>query len=292
MSTVTVTALPDDQVRLDGAWDDLYRSVVQMRTDGRLARIVSAPVLLDSGGASVTVALQPALPPGEPEPLLERGAESPSPRSAWALPSWVESRPTARILALTGLVVGFAVAVFGVALAMSLGLAWVEGNFRSLIPYLLIGFLALGVWAKRSGKEITLAEPVTVPEQRTLASEPVPVTEVKRSRLTGRVTKSRVRTAEPVSDPFAERWLATLRDPHTEARYEDRCALGWFFAEASPESCYRGKRRDNHRLMSSLRDKYGKRLIDDVIEMYEHHKSFSNIADHIEKNLRKKGMVR
>jgi hypothetical protein len=246
MEGLTVTALKDRKVRLDGDFDVLYQAVMQMRTDGRLERIVTAPAPRDDGLHSVVVLLQSALPPGKPPgspPVAESSPESPPPQSPRPTPSVVRSEGTRRALALAGLILGGCGLVIGACLAITWGVvwaaSWIGAHLLPVLPTALAVLLIVGLALRLSGPSTPKAaavplgvpEPVTVKKSKvtgrviedsevvgeTNTGEPVRM-EQRYHWLTGRPLEQRIRVGKQAlaskdSDDLTERWLAAMKDP-------------------------------------------------------------------------------
>ena len=211
---VTITPNGKTSAVLEGRWDDIYVTLINIRNDGRLVPYAHHPVDLPDGRIQLQVDLTPAAPPARR--IIPVNPEEPKAKTR--IP-W----PSSGALQATG--IGLAAVAGSAALA---GLVWVVLTVVPAVisfvaawfwPALVLGVIALGAGAALESSHRKTAtqeeEPSIYPPGYSPPShqtaEPQAPTEVppRRHWLSGKPQKSK-RTTKPVAapDPVKHHWLS------------------------------------------------------------------------------------
>jgi hypothetical protein len=265
---VTITPRSRTTATLEGRWDDIYATLTNIRNDGRLVPYAQALVDLADGRVRIEVRLEPTelvtpAPPAAPRrarkfPRLSATAWV---RIRWALVAAVGTG------ALVGVVLGAIALVQAVAALVAM---WALPAFVLLILVAGVG-MALGKGYETAPQHV---EPDVHPP--------------------GFVAPTVRAGARPEPDDLTNRWIARMRNPNSEqavGKWQDtddnsKCAVSWLLHEANPKGWDpKDNRGTEHKSWQAVNDKYGKRLVNEVIEMNDKGVRLKKIADYVERKV-------
>jgi hypothetical protein len=267
---VTITPRSRTTATLEGRWDDIYATLTNIKNDGRLVPYAQAPVDLADGRVRVEVLLKPA--------ELATPAPPTAPRRARKLPrlsamAWVRIRwalvAAVGAGALVGVVLGAIALVQAVAALVAM---WALPAFVLLVLVAGIG-VALGKGYETAPQHV---EPDVHP--------PGFVAPTVRAGA----------KQKPQTDDLTSRWIARMRNPDSkqavgswqDAHGNAKCAISWLLHEANPKGWgSKDSRGTEHKSWHVVNDKYGKRLVNDVIEMNDKGVRLKKIADYVERKV-------
>jgi hypothetical protein len=96
------------------------------------------------------------------------------------------------------------------------------------------------------------------------------------------------------TDDLTSRWIARMRNPDSDqavgswqdAHGDAKCAVSWLLQEANPKGWDpKDSRGTEHKSWHAVNDKYGKRLVNEVIEMNDKGVRLKKIADYVERKM-------
>lgn len=257
---VAVTARGKRAITLEGNADSVTAMIGRIRDDGQLVPVASRTVDLPGGLVRVDVDLTAATPV-RPERAAPR-------------------RPFVSLEFC--LRAGLAILGSGILITAAWGVAamltWLWSQILlygpALVTLALIAVLAW--WAMRPAPWL---KPVRQARRE----------QARRSLwnwLSDDDRKPKAQIAQPAFDPHTDRWLCNLRNPAhrqtTTAHFGSkraRCALGWGF---DPRHTLARNYRD-------ARSRYGRRMVREVESMNQAGVPLPKVADHIERELSKRG---
>jgi hypothetical protein len=338
LTEVTITPRGRTSATLEGRWDDIYVTLINIKNDGRLVPYAQAPVDIADGRVRVEVFLRPA--------EFSVPAATKTPRKTRKLPrlspiAWVRIRWALVAAVGTGAAVGGVLGAIALVEAVAALVAmWALPALVLLVLVSGIG-IALGKGYQTAPQHVEpdVHPPGFVAPTVRAAKPPTPATELRRHHwLTGKELKQPVPQTDPIEDPedraevqaeaadvraeryywwgglkpehrqtddLTSRWLARMRDPNSEqsigrwqgvhtdpslATFEQdihseaKCAVSWLLQEVDPKGWKpKDNRGDRHGSWYTVNDKYGKRLIKDVIDMNDRGVRLNKIADYVER---------
>jgi hypothetical protein len=263
---VTITPRSRTTATLEGRWDDIYATLTNIKNDGQLVPYAQAPVDLADGCVRIEVRLEPAelvtpAPPAAPRRArkLPRLSATAWVRIRWALVAAVGTG------ALVGVVLGAIALVQAVAALVAM---WALPAFVLLV---LVAGIVLGKGYETAPQDL---EPDVHPA--------------------GFVAPTIRAGTKPKPDDLTSRWITRMRNPSSgqavgswqDAHGDAKCAVSWLLHEANPKGWDpKDNRGTEHKSWHTINDKYGKRLVNQVIEMNDKGVHLKKIADYVERKL-------
>lgn len=353
LAEVTITPRGRTSATLEGRWDDIYVTLINIKNDGRLVPYAQAPVDIADGRVRVEVFLRPAessiavAPKAPRKPRLSPTAWV---RIRWALIAAVGAGAAvgvvlgtiALVQAMAALVAMWAlpalvllVLVSGIGVALGKGYQTAPQHVEPDVhpP----GFVAPTVRAAKTPEAPKPAaeprlDPIEDPEDKAAAQaeaadryhwwgglksdpnqieDPEVKAEAKAEAADVRAERyywwGGLKPDHRQTDDLTSRWLARMRDKNTGqsigrwrgGHYDliataygydvttavnmhsgDKCAGQWLMHEVDPKDDRVGEK---HSAWDFINDRYGKRLIRDVIEMNDKGVRLNKIADYVER---------